>query len=74
LPVDQWFADDQVLRSHDEIAFHHHSNDPPIALPDLFCDIAADRMLFAMIFPAVRVTAIDHQPRGIPAFSCRLST
>jgi hypothetical protein len=30
--------------------FFSLSNDPPIALPDLFCDIAAERMLFAMIF------------------------
>jgi hypothetical protein len=38
-------ANDQLLRPCHQIAFHHHANDPPITLPDLFCYLAADRRL-----------------------------
>lgn len=46
-----------------KIAFNHDTLNTALTVGDLFCDVTADQALFAMIFAAVCMAAIDHDVR-----------
>ena len=69
LSVDKRLAGDELLRTGDEVAFDHDSDDVAVARGDLRGDIAADEALSPVVLKTVGVAAIDHdawlQPGGL---------
>ena len=56
----------EILAAFDEVRFHHHADDAPLAGGDLAADIGGDRRLAPVVLGRVGVRAVDHQPLGQP--------
>ena len=68
LSIYQWLAWHEFLRTCDQIALHHDTEDATVSRGNLCGNISAHEALMSVVLMAVGVAAVDHDTRRNAGF------